>query len=86
MVARNDITGDKIQTRDSLSDQGKENWDKIFPPKKKEKYIPPLIETHKILKQESKWEKPPITLSKEEWNESRIDTIGQNGNNGEHYD
>ena len=65
MVARNDITGDKIQTRDGLSEQGKENWDTIFPPKKKERWIP-----------------PPLP----DFNEDRIDVIGQNGNDGEHYD
>lgn len=41
MVAKNDITGDKIQTKEMLSEQGKANWDVIFPPKKKERYIPP---------------------------------------------
>lgn len=64
MVARNDITGDKIQTREN-SKALEENWDKIFPPKKKERYVP-----------------PPLP----DWNENRIDVIGQNGNDGEHYD
>ena len=41
MVAKNDITGDKIQTRDTLSEKGEANWDIIFPPKKKERWIPP---------------------------------------------
>jgi hypothetical protein len=44
MVARNDITGDKIQTKKKeLSDEGKANWDAIFPPKKKERYVPPPL-------------------------------------------
>lgn len=43
MAAINDITGDAIQTRAGLSDAGKENWDKIFPPKKRERYIPPPL-------------------------------------------
>lgn len=43
MVARNDITGDKIQTRDVLSEAGSANWDIIFPPKKKEQYVPPPL-------------------------------------------
>jgi hypothetical protein len=43
MVARNDITGDKIQTRDILSETGSANWDIIFPPKKKEQYVPPPL-------------------------------------------
>ena len=64
MVARNDITGDKIQTRES-SKKLEENWDTIFPPKKKERYVP-----------------PPLP----DFNEDRIDVIGQNGNDGEHYE
>lgn len=43
MVARNDITGDKIQTRDALSKEGEEAFDRIFGVKKKEKYIPPPL-------------------------------------------
>jgi hypothetical protein len=44
MVARNDITGDKIQTKKAeLSTEGKANWDTIFPPKKKERYVPPPL-------------------------------------------
>ena len=64
MVARNDITGDKIQTRDSLSEQGEENFDKIFGKKKKTNggLVPP------------------------DFDENRIDVIGQNGNDGEHYE
>jgi hypothetical protein len=43
MVARNDITGDKIQTRDVLSKEGEEAFDRIFGVKKKEKYVPPPL-------------------------------------------
>lgn len=43
MVARNDITGDKIQTRDALSKEGEEAFDRIFGVKKKERYIPPPL-------------------------------------------
>jgi hypothetical protein len=50
MVARNDITGDKIQTKESTKAY-EDNWEKIFGKKK-----------------------------------SRIDIIGQNGNDGLHYD
>jgi hypothetical protein len=39
-MAINDITGDNLISR-TLSKKGADNWDKIFPPKKKEKYIPP---------------------------------------------
>ena len=43
MAAINDITGDVIQTRSGLSEEGKANWDLIFPPKKKERYVPPPL-------------------------------------------
>ena len=66
MVARNDITGDKIQTRDKLSEKGAENFDTIFGVKKKTN---------------GGWVPPPL-----DFNEDRIDVIGQNGNDGEHYD
>lgn len=72
MVTRNDITGDKIQSKEN-NKAYQDNYDKIFSNKKKE--------THKILRQETKWEGPPINFD-----EDRIDTIGQNGNNGEHYE
>lgn len=60
MVARNSITGDKIQSKGVLTKQGEDNWDLIFSKKKK-----------------------VVNL---DWDESRIDTIGQNGNEGDHYD
>ena len=41
-MAINDITGDNLISR-KLSKEGEENWDNIFPPKKKEKYIPPPL-------------------------------------------
>ena len=43
MAAINDITGDLIQTRAGLSEQGKSNWDTIFPPKKRERWVPPPL-------------------------------------------
>lgn len=41
-MAINDITGDNLISR-KLSKEGEDNWDNIFPPKKKEKYIPPPL-------------------------------------------
>ena len=43
MVARNDITGDKIQTRNVLSKEGEESFERIFGVKKKERYMPPPL-------------------------------------------
>jgi len=34
MASKNDITGDKIQTKGVLSKEGEANWDKIFGKKK----------------------------------------------------
>ena len=81
MVARNDITGDKIQTRDKLSEQGEQNFDKIFGVKKKTNggWKPPSqLKTNLDLLHE--------IGGGNDWNESRVDTVGQNGNDGDHYD
>ena len=53
-MSKNDITGDKIQTKPST--KYADNFDKIFR------------------------NKPSL-----EWDEQRIDIIGQNGNDGLHY-
>ena len=56
--------------------------------------LTPIKVTHEILRQDSKWEGEPIDLEDAkkmladvgiDWNEDRIDTIGQNGNEGLHY-
>jgi hypothetical protein len=52
MASRNDVTGDKIQTKGILSKEAEDQWDIIFGKKK----------------------------------QSRIDTVGQNGNDGLHYE
>lgn len=66
MVARNDITGDKIQTRDGLSEKGQENFESIFGKKKTN----------------GGWTPPPLP----DFDEERIDVVGQNGNDGLHYE
>jgi len=92
MVAHNDITGDKIQTKTKLSKQGEQNFDKIFGIKKKTNggWIPPVTITDNlcticdkslVTTKECAWTGCPLN-----WNEDRVDTIGQNGNNGEHYE
>ena len=43
MVARNDITGDKIQTRNVFSKEAEEAFDRIFGVKKKTPYVPPAL-------------------------------------------
>lgn len=75
-MSRNDITGDSIRSK-PLSKEAEDNWDRIF-------------------------KKQGITLTEEELadveiiadivqhhhdkKKSRMDTIGQNGNNGLHYE
>lgn len=57
MATRNDITGDLIKTKaNSDTDAYADGWERIFGKKDKP-------ETHKILKQDIKWEGPPIDLA-----------------------
>lgn len=77
-MSRNDITGDKIQTKGVLSKEGEANWDTIFgkkEPIKLTQHEACSIETIEAL----------IEIQKEK-ERSRIDTIGQNGNEGIHYE
>jgi hypothetical protein len=70
MATWNDITGDPLVSR-TLSKKGEENFDKIFGKKKTN----------------GGW-KPPLTPLKTDadWDERRIDIIGQNSNEGLHYE
>jgi hypothetical protein len=70
MASHNDITGDALVSR-VLSKKGEEAFEQIFGKKKTN----------------GGW-KPPLSPLKTnaDWDESRIDTIGQNGNDGEHYE
>ena len=76
-MSRNNITGDKIQTKGILSKEGEENFDRIFG--KKDIVLTPeeecSIETIEAL----------IEIQKEK-ERKRIDIIGQNGNDGVHYE
>lgn len=74
MASYNDITGDKIQTRDKLSKEGEENFDRIFGTKKKTN---------------GGWTPPPVVTPTqpaeyaEDWQSSERDkAIAQNGNVG----
>lgn len=79
MASFNEITGDALVSRPGLSDEGKKNWDTIFPPKKKERYVPPPLPP------ELASVKPAANKLVEHWTEAdekRQDIIGQNGNIG----
>lgn len=77
MVARNDITGDKIQTRDGLSEQGQDNYDKIFGKRKTNGgWKPPSLDTSVATPDQS------VEYS-EDWQSNKRDrAIAQNGNIG----
>lgn len=78
MVARNDITGDKIQTRDILSQKGEEAFEQIFGKRK----------TNGGWQPPSDVAKPVVTPTQpveyaEDWQSSQRDrAIAQNGNVG----
>lgn len=77
MVAKNDITGDKIQTREVLSKEGEANFERIFGKRKTNggwkptSVDTPVPTTHK-----------PLEFSEDWQSESRARAIGQNGNIG----
>jgi hypothetical protein len=78
MSSRNDITGDKIQTKGILSKEGENNWDKIFGKKE-----PIKLTQHEVNSIETIEALIEIHDAKRR---SRIDTVGQNGNDGLHYE
>jgi len=77
MTTRNDITGDLIKSKVN-SKEFEDNFDKIF--RKKDPLCDvcgkPLDTT-----KECAWTSCPLN-----WNESRVDIIGQNGPTGDHYE
>jgi hypothetical protein len=72
MSSYNDITGDKIQSRVN-SKQFEDNFDRIFGKKDKATVGYPPLTPDKPLE------------PAEDWDEKRMDVIGQNGPTGEHY-
>jgi hypothetical protein len=72
-MSKNDITGDSIRSK-PLSKEAEDNWDKIFGKRIKEQ----KLSNEDML--------PTYELDKSTGEVSRIDVIGQNGNDGEHYD
>jgi hypothetical protein len=72
-MSKNDITGDSIRSK-PLSKEAEDNWDKIFGKRIKEQ----KLSNEDML--------PSYELDKSTGELSRIDVIGQNGNDGEHYD
>jgi len=71
-MSKNDITGDSLVNK-PLSKQGEKNWDRIFG--KKREPLPHEEFVKVMLENENVYKEL-----------SRIDTIGQNGNDGHHYE
>lgn len=71
MAAKNEITGDNLISR-GFSKEGEANFDAIFGTKKKTNggYVPPPLPLN---------EYPNNSDDPEEWDERRMDIIGQNG-------
>ena len=79
MVARNDITGDKIQTRDKLTKEGEDNFDKIFGQKKKTNggWKPPTDLAKPVVTPTQ-----PVEYAEDCQDSQRDKAISQNGNVG----
>ncbi len=72
-MSKNEITGDSIRSK-PLSKEAEDNWDRIFRKR---------INEQKLSNEDML---PTYELDKSTGELSRIDIIGQNGNDGEHYD
>jgi len=76
MASRNDVTGDLIKSRKNTK-EFEDNYDKIFRNKD------PLCDVcgkSLTATKECAWTGCPLN-----WDESRVDIIGQNGPTGDHY-
>jgi hypothetical protein len=76
MTARNDITGDKIQTKLTTSTLYEENWARVFGNNVQDTVAGTTPAA----------DKPKQWTQLELFDEDRIDTIGANGNEGLHYE
>lgn len=78
MASRNDVTGDLIKSRKN-SKEFEDNFDKIFR-KNKDPLCDVCGKTLSSKGQECAWTGCPLN-----WDEARVDVIGQNGPTGDHY-
>lgn len=80
MTAKNDITGDLIQSKSS-SKAYEDNYDLIF--RKKKSATTRCRTCDKVVAEvkDCAWTSCPVL-----WDESRVDVVGQNGNEGLHYE
>ena len=78
MASRNDVTGDLIKSRKN-SKEFEDNFDRIFR-KNKDPLCDVCGKTLSSKGQECAWTGCPLN-----WDETRVDIIGQNGPTGDHY-
>jgi len=78
MASRNDITGDIIKSRIN-NKQFEDNFDTIF--NQKDPLCNVCGKSLSAKGQECAWTSCPLN-----WDEARVDIIGQNGPTGEHYE
>lgn len=76
MVAINDITGDKIQTKLTTSTLYETNWARVFGTKQ----APTVAGGNDTADKPTQWTQLEL------FDEARIDSIGRNGNDGLHYE
>lgn len=69
-TAYNDITGENLVSR-GLTKEGEASFERIFGVKERKQWIPPALPLNDY-----------PDNSKDEWDETRVDIIGQNGNVG----
>jgi hypothetical protein len=77
MASRNDVTGDLIKSRKN-SKEFEDNFDKIF--RKNKDPLCDVCGKSLSATKECAWTGCPLN-----WDESRVDIIGQNGPTGDHY-
>lgn len=77
MTSRNDVTGDLIKSRKN-SKEFEDNFDKIF--RKNKDPLCDVCGKSLTATKECAWTGCPLN-----WDESRVDIIGQNGPTGDHY-
>lgn len=81
-MSKNDITGDEIKSK-ANNKAYEDNYDKIF--KRKPQSLDAAYERRAMM--QGLVTKPLFDENKEVWpDEKRIDVIGQNGNDGDHYE